>query len=160
MPGEGLIPARGNWETRWFTTASAATFAKGSLVQLNAAYEVKEYASTDSSVLGISLSASTASRAMGGTQKVAVAIPAPGCTAFSDVTTGVAQSALSIGKKVAAAKEGNLMSYCSTVMGHASRFSAVFTVVGPIDSAKSRVEVAFNMEAVGLYSASSTTYAS
>lgn len=160
MPGEGLIPARGDWETRWFTTASAATYRKGSLVQLNAALELKEYASTDSSVLGIALSNSVDSRTIGGTQKVAVAIPAPGCTAYSDLTTGIAQSALSVGKKVAASKQGNMMSYCSTEFGHASRFSAIFTVVGPIDSAKSRVEVAFNMEAVGLYSASSTTYAS
>lgn len=160
MPGLGLIPHRGKWETRWFETASAATFKKGSAVQLDDAYRLGEYASTDSSVLGIALSDSVNSTPMGGVNKVAVAIPAPGCTAYSDLTTGVTQSALSIGKKVCLYKQGDLSSYASSVIGHASRFSALLTIVGPIDSTQSRVEVAFNMETVGLYSVSSTTYAS
>ena len=91
---------------------------------------------------------------------VQVFVPAPGCTAYSDVTTGVLQSDLSIGKKVLVYKEGNLMSYCSTVMGHASRHSAIAQVVGPIDADLSRVEVAFNMENVAFYSTSSVTFAS
>ena len=156
----GLIPARGDWEYRWFTTDSAATFPKGSLVQLGADYELEEYASTDSSVLGIALSHSTASMKRGGVDSVLVAIPRPGCTAYADITTGVAQSDVSVGKKVCAEKRGNYMSYASSVIGHASRFSALFTVVGPIDSTYSRVEVAFNQENVGWYSGSSTTYAS
>lgn len=160
MPGNGLIPARGNWETRWFETASAATFRKGSAVQLDDAYRLGEYASTDSGVLGIALSDSVNSTPMGGVNKVAVALPAPNCTAYSDVTTGIAQSDLSIGKKVCLYKQGNVASYASTVIGHASRHSALLTVVGPIDSVNSRVEVAFNMENVGWYSTSSTTYAS
>lgn len=160
MPGFGLIPARGNWESRWFETASAATFAKGSLVGLDDAYRLGEYASTDSAILGIAASHSTASTTIRGLSMVQVFIPAPGCTAYSDVTTGVTQSALSIGKKIAFAKEGNLFSYASTVMGHSSRFSAIATVVGPIDADLSRVEVAFNMENAVLYSVSSTTFAS
>ena len=160
MPGLGLVPARGNWESRWFETASAATFAKGSLVGLDNAYRLGEYASTDSAVLGIAASHSTASTTSRGLSMVQVFVPAPGCTAYSDVTTGVTQSSLSIGKKVAMAKEGNLFSYCSTVMGEASRFSALVTVVGPIDADLSRVEVAFNMENTVYYSVSSTTFAS
>lgn len=160
MPGFGMIPARGKWETRWVEVLSTATFLKGSLVQLDPAYRAREYASTDSSVFGIALSASTNSRSLDGVNKVNIAIPAPGCTALSDVTTGVVQSALSIGKKVAADKNGNLMSYCSTVIGQASRFSGIFTVVGPIDARTSQVEVAFNMENTVFYSASSTTFAS
>lgn len=160
MPGLGLVPARGAWESRWFETASAATFAKGSLVGFDAAYRLGEYASTDSAIVGIAASHSTASTTIRGLSMVQVFVPAPGCTAYSDVTTGVVQSDLSIGKKVAFAKEGNLFSYCSTVIGHASRFSGIAQVVGPIDADLSRVEVAFNMENVAFYSTSSTTFAS
>lgn len=160
MPGLGLVPARGEWETRWFETLSTATYGKGSLVNFDAAYRLKEYASTDSALVGIAASHSTASTPLGGVNKVAVYIPAPNCTAYSDVTTGVTQSAMSIGKKILIYKEGNLMSYASTVMGHASRHSAIAQVLGPIDADNSRVEVAFNMENVGFYSTSSTTWVS
>lgn len=157
---EGLVPARGNWESRWFETASAATFAKGSAVGLDNAYRLGEYASTDSAVLGIAASNSTASTSIRGLDMVQVFVPAPGCTFMSDLTTGVTQSAMSIGKKVLIYKQGNHMSYGSTVMGQASRFSAVATVVGPIDADTSRVELAFNMENTVFYSVSSTTFAS
>ena len=160
MPGFGLVPARGNWETRWFETASAATFAKGSLVGFDDGYRLGEYASTDSAIVGIALSYSTQSTSMRGLNMVAVAIPTPNCTAYSDLTTGVTQSALSIGKKVLVYKQGNLMSYASTVMGHASGFSSIAQIVGPIDAKLSRVEIAFNMDNVAFYSTSSTTFAS
>lgn len=160
MPGNGLVPARGVWQERWFETASAATFAKGSLVNFNDAYRLKEYASTDSQVVGIAMSHSTASTEIRGLNMVQVAVPTPGATAYSDLTTGVTQSALSIGKKILVYKEGNLMSYASTVMGHASRFSAIAQVVGPIDATRSRVEIAINAEGSAFYSTSSVTFAS
>lgn len=158
MPGIGLVPARGPWETRWFETASAATFAKGSLVNFNNAYRLKEYASTDSQAVGIALSYSTQSTSIRGLDMVAVALPGPGCTAYSDVTTGVAQSSMSIGQKIGVYKQGNVMSYAS--VGGESRFSNVAQVVGPIDAAQSRVEIAFNIEAVAFYSMSTATFAS
>ena len=160
MPGQGLVPARGNWETRFFETASAATYAKGSLVNFDDAYRLKEYASTDSNVVGIALSYSTQSTSIRGLNMVGVAIPGANCTAYSDITTGVLQSTMSIGKKVLVYKQGNVMSYASTVMGHASRFSAIAQVVGPIDAATSRVEIALNAEALAFYSTSSVTFAS
>jgi len=160
MPGLGLVPARGEWETRWFETLSTATYAKGSLVNFGADYRLKEYASTDSTIVGIAVSASTGSQQLGGVNKVAVYLPAPNCTAYSDITTGVVASDMSIGKKILVYKQGNLMSYASTVMGHASRHSAIAQVVGPIDADLSRVEIAFNMENVGFYSTSSTTWVS
>jgi hypothetical protein len=159
MPGLGLVPARGDWATRWFETLSTATYAKGSLVNFNAAYQLREYASTDSTVVGIAVSASTGSQTLGGVKKVAVYIPAPNCTAYSDLTTGVTQSAMSIGKRILVYKQGNLMSYASTVMGHASNFSSIAAVVSLIDSDLSRVEIAFNMDSVAFYSTSSVTYA-
>jgi hypothetical protein len=156
----GVTPARGEWESRWFETGSAATFPKGAVVNFDDAYRLKEYASTDSQIVGIALSYSTQSTEIRGLNMVQVAIPSAKCTAEVDITTGVAQSAMSIGKKIAFEKRGNLMSYASTVMGHASRFSAIAQVVGPIDATRSRVEVAFNSEAVAFYSTSSVTFAS
>ena len=160
MPGLGLVPARGDWESRWFETASAATFAKGSLVGFDDAYRLGEYSSLDSAVVGVAASASTASTSIRGLNMVQVFVPAPGCTAYSDVTTGVTQSAMSIGKKITMYKQGNLMSYASSVIGHASLHSAIAQVVGPIDADLSRVEVAFNITNVVFYSTSSTTFAS
>jgi hypothetical protein len=157
MPGFGMIPARGKWEERWFEVNSTATFSKGALVQLDNAYRVREYASTDSSVLGISAQSSTASRSYSGLTMVGVYLPIPGCTALSDLTTGI--SNLSVGQIVCAYKQGNLMSYASTVVGQASRFSAIFQIVGPIDSARSQIEVAFTMAGADIYtSASSLTF--
>ena len=159
MAGLGLVPARGDWETRWFETGSAATFGKGSVVNFDAAYRLKEYASTDSQAVGVALSYSTQSTPIRGLNMVAVAIPTPNCTFYSDVTTGVVQSDLSIGKKILVYKQGNVMSYASTVIGEASRFSGIAQVVGPIETATSRVEIAFNMENVAFYSQSSMTLA-
>lgn len=154
----GLIPFRGDPEYRLFDTASAATFGKGDAVTLDAGLKLRAYASTASSILGVAMSHSTASLPPG---KVLVALPLPGCTFLSDVTTGVAQSDLSIGKVVGLAREGNNVSYTSTVIGHASRHSALVTVVGPINSLTSQVEIAFLSSAVGFYgSNSSSTYAS
>lgn len=159
MPGLGLVPARGDWEQRWFETLSTATYAKGSLVCFNPVYQLREYASTDSAVLGIAMSHSTASQKIRGLNMVQVSIPAPNCTAYSDITTGVTQSAMSIGKRILVYKQGNLMSYASSVMGHASNFSSIAQVVGPIDAQLSRVEIAFNLDGAVFYSVSSTTFA-
>jgi hypothetical protein len=159
MPGLGLVPARGDWESRWFETLSTATYQKGSLVNFNSTYQLREYLSTDSTAVGIAASASTGSQKLGGVQKVQVFIPTPNCTAYSDVTTGVTQSNMSIGKKILIYKQGNLMSYASTLAGHASNFSSLAQVVGPIDALLSRVEVSFNLDSVAFYSTSSTTFA-
>lgn len=168
MPGFGCTPARGTWEYRLSAVSSGATFGKGSLVNLDAGFLVREYLSTDSQVYGIAMSASTSSLpgvnaplgyASFTSGAVMVAIPSPGCTFFSDITTGVTQSSLSVGAAVCMYKQGNLMSYVSTVVGQASRFSAIVTVVGPISAADSRVECAFNVLSSVFYSASSHTFA-
>lgn len=156
----GLVPATGNWISKWFEVLSTATFAKGDAVNLDAAYRVKAYASTDSQVVGIAVSASTQSTEIRGLNMVQVYVPTPGATAYSDLTTGIVQSDLSIGKKICLYRQGNNVSYASTVMGHASRFSAVAQVVGPIDATRSRVEIAINAEGAAFYSTSSVTFAS
>lgn len=159
MPGQGLVPARGIWEIRWFETLSTATFPKGSLVNFDSQYRLREYLSTDSQIVGIALSYSTQSTSIRGLDMVAVAIPTPNCTAYSDLTTGVTQSSMSIGKKVLVYKQGNMMSYASTLFGQASGFSQIAQVVGPIDATNSRVEIAFNVLAGVFYSGSTATFA-
>lgn len=157
----GLTPARGEWEYRMLDVLSTATFKKGSGVNFNSAYQIREYASTDSQVVGIAMQdGSSARTGAAGRLQVLVAIPSPKCTAYSDLTTGIAQSAMSVGKHVCLYKEGDYVSYASTVMGQSSRFSSALVVVGLIDSLRSRVEVAFPMEAGAFYSTSSNTYAS
>ena len=97
----GLTLARGDWESRWFATTSSATFPKGALVNLSTTHLLVEWASDDSSFLGIALSHSTASTPIGGLgNSVQVAIPAPNCTAFADLGTGFTTSLLSIGQRV------------------------------------------------------------
>ena len=157
----GLIPYRGPWEYRVSTTSSLATFPKGALLSLDPTRTVREYRSTDSNFFGVAMSHSTAS--IGG--KVVVAIPNPFCTALSDLTTGIAQSALSFGQVVNCYKEGNYMSYASTVAGATaaeSVFSGILTIANEtIFSATSQVEVTFNMAQGTLYkSASTATYRS
>ena len=156
----GMIPARGPWEIRWFATDSAATFPKGALVSLGTAGLVREYLSTDSQAFGIALSHSTASTVVvGGANSVAVAIPFPGCTAWSDLTTGIGASVLTVGASSVIYKQGNYTSYASTLMGQASRFSALVKIAGPLRSDTSQIEVAFNALTLVLYSASSSTFA-
>ena len=150
MP-EGLTPARGNWEYRTLNTASAATFAKGCLVALNGARNVVEFTSNMSSYLGIAMSHSTASLPAG---KVLVAIPKPGCTAFSDLTNNFGTSLTSIGEQFSIGKHGNLTSYITL---RASVFSSNVEIVGPVDSSTSRVEVAFVQLGAAFYSVSSTS---
>lgn len=159
MPEYGLIPARGDWEYRWFATTSAATFKKGALLNLGAGFLLEEYASTDSQCLGIAMSNSTASTpVVGGANSVLVAIPRGGATAYSDLTTSVTGSSISVGQASVIYKVGNIMSYASTVMG-ASRFSALVTIAGPVQADTSQIEVAFNAITRVLYSTSSGTFA-
>ena len=51
------------------------------------------------------------------------------------------------------------MSYASSLAGHASNFSSIAQVAGPIDALNSRVEVSFNLDGVVYYSTSSSTFA-
>lgn len=150
----GFIPARGNWNIRQFDTTSTSTFLKGSLVELNGARTVIEYASASSSVLGIALQNSANSAPPG---KVLVAIPTPGCTAMADVAAGMVASGLSIGEALGVGKQGNYMSF---VTSHAASIhSRIVTIVGALDSAASRIEVSFNQTFVEVFSNSSQTLA-
>ena len=151
----GIVPARGNWEYRTLTLSSTATFFKGDAVAFNGTRDVTRYLSTHSSLLGIALHDSSASLPAG---KVLVAIPAPNCTAYVDVDTGLAASQLSLGQSLGIYKSGATnTSFLTTLMG--SNFSRLAVIAGPIDSTLSRIEVAF-IQSGGLYSASTSTFLS
>src|SRR5690349_7392 len=99
----GIVPARGNWEQRTLTISSTATFFKGDALRLNGARDLAVYNSVSSQVIGIAMHDSSASLPAG---KCVVAIPAPNCTAFIDVPTGLAASVLSVGQTVGLYKSG------------------------------------------------------
>src|SRR5690348_3083315 len=144
----GIVPARGNWEQRTLTISSTATFFKGDALKLNGVRELAVYSSTDSSLFGVALNDSSASLPAG---KCVVAIPAPNCTAYLDVPTGLAASQLSLGQSLGIYKSGATnTSYLTTSMG--SNFSRLAVIAGPLDSALSRIEIAFLVSG-GLYSA-------
>lgn len=149
----GFTPSSGPWQIEEFTTNSSATFLKGSLVALNGARQVVEYASTLSHYLGIALQDSVDSLPA---TKVQVAIPMPGCTAYADVAPGVTASVSSIGHAMGVGKRGDYMSFVTT--HGASVFSKIVTVLGPIiTSPVSRVRVAFIQNEALVYSTSSVS---
>ena len=84
-----------------------------------------------------------------------VAVPKPGCTAWCDTFTGMAQSAVSVGHAMGIAKLGNFTSHITTLA--TSVFSKVVTIVGPVRSADSTVEVAFIQNEALIYSTSSVS---
>ena len=159
MPDPGLIPARGCWEYRLLPTTSTSTFAKGSLVALSTARNVRLYDSADSHYLGIAMSRSVDSLPAG---KVNVAIPGPGCTAYASLFTNMAASTLSIGQAYGlcvgnASANSDVLSYVTTLA--TSVFSRIVTIVGPPDSVLSRIEVAFIQNEAAFYSTSSVSLA-
>lgn len=151
----GIVPARGDWEYRTFTISSTATFFKGDALRLNGVRELAVYNSVSSQVHGIAMHDSSASLPAG---KCVVAIPAPNCTAYIDVPTGLTASQLSLGQSLGLYKSGATnTSYLTTLMG--SAYSTVGVIAGPIDSTLSRIEIAFLVNG-GLYSATTSVFLS
>lgn len=137
---QGMHIGRGNWTVRRFTTTSTATFLQGCPVTIaKTGNTLSEYSGGAPGFLGIAMSGSTYSLPAG---QVLVAIPnGPECTAFVDVPTGIASSALSIGYAFGLYKVGNYSSYLTTA--YTSDASTPLQVVGPCNSTFSTVECAF-----------------
>lgn len=153
----GIIPARGDWEDRRFpqsqiTTLSQGAFQKGDLVCLDHGRHVSLWTSTQSNYLGVAAHAS-ADSAFG----ALVFIPRPGCTAIIDSLTTDATSNLSFGQSGSIITRYGRTSCFSAQPAGGSAFSFLATIAGPIDSAMSRIEVAFILQGATLYSASSAT---
>ena len=154
----GIVLARGNWEIRTFpksqlTTLSQGAFSKGDLVCLDHGRHVSVWTSTQSNYLGVAMHASSDS-GLG----ISIAIPTPNCTAYVDSLTTDAASNFSY------AQSGSFMTrYGHTSVltmlpaGGASNFSYIATIVGPMDSNQSRIEVAFLQGVATFYSVSSAT---
>lgn len=155
---EGIVPARGDWETRTFpksqlTTLAQGAFSKGDLVCLDHGRHLSVWTSTQSNYLGIALTPSAQSN-LG----ISVAIPRPGCTAYVDSLTTDAASNFSLGQSGSfMTRYGRTSVLTMLPAGGASAFSFIATIVGPVDSVQSRVEVAFLQQNAIFYSASSAT---
>lgn len=153
----GITPARGPWETRTFpksqlTTLSQGAFQKGDLVCLDHGRHLSVYTSTQSGYLGVALH-NSADSSLG----VSIAIPTPRCTAYIDSLTTDATSNLSLGQSGSIITRYGRTSCFSAQPAGGSAFSFSVTLVGPIDSARSRIEVAFLSQNAVFYSASSAT---
>ncbi len=140
----GIIPARGDWETRTFpqsqlTTLAQGQWIKGDLVGLDHGRSLSVYTSTQSNYIGVALHNSINS-ALG----LAIAIPKPGCTAYIGSLTTDAASNFSLGQSGSIiTRYGGTSCLSMLPAGGASAFSFTVTVVGPMDTARSQIEVAF-----------------
>ena len=155
MPVFGCIPSNNEWEHRTYDADSAATFRKGSLVNLTPARNVDEFLSTDSQFLGVAAHNSVDSLPAG---KVNILIPLPGARMTVDVPAGLVASELSLGQVGTIVKSGNTVSYYSNLVGSAMTRHVV--VCGPLDSANSRIEVALTADGRVFNSGSTATFAS
>lgn len=148
----GITAGRGDWEYRLLTLTAASVITKGSAVGLAAARTVSEYSGGQAGLLGFILHNSGNSIPAG---KGLIGIPKPGCTAFVDVPTGIAASSLSFGECYGLYQSGGITSFLTT--GYTSAASRVVEVVGPIDTATSRIEVSFAVNSAQVYSFSTTS---
>ena len=154
---QGITPARGDWETRTFpksqlTTLAQGAFSKGDLVCLDHGRHLSVYTSTQSGYLGVALNNSVDS-SLG----ISIAIPKPGCTAYVDSLTTDAVSNFSLGQSGSFMTRYGRTSVLTMQPAGGSSHSFIATVVGPINAALSRIEVAFLQQNAVFYSASSAT---
>jgi hypothetical protein len=155
MPGFGCIPSNNQWEHRTYDVDSAATFRKGSLVNLTPARNVDEFASTDSQFLGVANHNSVDSLPAG---KVNLSVPLPGAKMIVDVPAGFVASELSLGQAGTIYKSGNTVSYLTVLTGSAMTRHVV--ICGPLLSATSQIEVALTADGRVFNSGSTATFAS
>lgn len=153
-----LIPNRGDWGTRLFTSNSTATFVAGSLVAFNPRRLLVEYTSVTSGAVGIALHASTDSYATPG--KCLVAVPSGGDCTFWAQTGTLGLSALSFGQTVGIKKSGNTVDQVDGVL--TSAVSAIGSVYGTVvdTSGTSRIEIYWAPTQWVFGSASTNTFAS
>ena len=145
----GFQEGRGDWEYRLLDHNSVIT--KGAAVGLAGTRLVSTYSGGQAGLLGFVKHNSLNSLPVG---KVLVAVPKPGCTAFCDVPTGIGASSLSVGESYGLYASGGLTSYITTA--YTSAASRVVTVVGPVNTATSQIEVSFPLAGGQIYSTTST----
>ncbi len=143
----GIVEGRGDWEFRLYPLTAASVITQGDAVCLAAARTVSLYSGGQAGLLGFAKHDSADSLPAG---KVLVAIPKHGCTAFINVPTGIAISSLSLGETYGLYPVGGSTSFLTTAAY--SDASRVVSLVGPIDSATSRIEVNFLSDSFQHYS--------
>jgi len=126
------------------------------MVKFGTARTVSEYSGGEAGYLGISMAASLDSHPTG---KLVIAIPKDGCTAWADIPTGVAASSLSLGQKWGLYKSATSGPISFVTTGYTSAASYCVSIVGPVNSADSTVEVAFIQDGAQFYSTASTAVA-
>lgn len=147
----GFREARGDWEYRLYDLTATSNLSQGTAVALAGARTVSEYSGGQAGLLGFLKHPSQNSIPAG---KVIVAIPKPGCTAWADVPTGVAASALSLGQSYGIYKSGGVCSFITDAAY--SDDSRVVNIVGALRSDASQIEVSFLIDAGQHYSVNST----
>lgn len=135
----GFKSGTGEWIYRTFTVTSTSTLSPGTAVAYAAARTVSEYSGGQAGILGFITHDSMNSLPAG---KVVVAIPGRDATAWLDVPSNLAASALSAGESYGIYKVGNLCSFITDAAYSAA--SRCVTSTGVYDSTLSRIEVTIN----------------
>jgi hypothetical protein len=150
----GIVPARGDWEYRRFsafTTLAQGQWQKGELVTLGFGRVPSLFTSSNATMyLGVAMNSSLNSLPTG---TCLIGIPRPGCTAYVDTLTAEVISNLSIGEAGSIVSANGITSTFSKLA--TSVWSRNVEIVGPVDSALSRIEVAFIQNTATFYSTSS-----
>lgn len=154
----GIIPARGPWEYRRsaVTTLAAGQFQRGDLVTLGIGRLASLHTSSNNTiVLGVATHDSLQSLPVG---FATIAIPLPGCTAYVDTLPTEIRSNLSWGEAGSLISFGGRTSTFSKLAASVwSRTVEIVTADQPVNSADSRIEVAFIQNTLLMYSTSSTS---
>ena len=154
----GITPARGPWEYRrsGITSAAAGAFQKGDLVALGVGRLASLFTSSNmSTFLGVATHDSGNSLPAG---FAIIAIPAPGCTAYVDTLLAEVRSNLSVGEAGSiVSANGRTSTFSKLAASVWSRSVEIVTFDQAVNSADSRIEVAFIQNAMTLYSTSSVS---
>lgn len=135
----GFRMGTGEWLYRTYTVTSTSTLSPGTAVALAGARTVSEYSGGQAGLLGFITHDSMNSLPSG---KIVVAIPGRDATAWVDVPSNLAASALSAGESYGIYKVGNLCSFLTDAAYSAA--SRCVTLTGVYDSTASRAEVTIN----------------
>ncbi len=136
ISGIGFQPVRGRWEFVQLATASAATFQRFAPVDFDGARNLIEATSASTRIVGVAMSASTASFPAG---YITVAVPADHtAVARTSILSTVVASAISYGQVYNIDKLYNNLGVDVT-----SQASGLVELRGNFDSATSTIDVQF-----------------
>lgn len=154
----GITPARGDWEYRRspITSLAQGQFQKGDLVTIGVARLVSLHTSSNNTIVyGVATHDSLDSLPAG---FAVIAIPKPGCTAYVDTLAAEVRSNLSFGEAGSIiSANGRTSTFSKLATSVWSRTVEIVTADQPVNSADSRIEVAFIQNTLLMYSTSSTS---